>query len=105
MSSKMLLLNRIIFMNVVTKIGCRHSVQEIWFYYSLATGILWQQAQTAVLTCTSCDILLVAATLRMTELAQLEEFYTATQRTLLVSYTKCVMEQVNFRALFICGYP
>ena len=26
------------------------------------------------LTCTSCDILLVAATLRMTELAQLEEF-------------------------------
>ena len=33
-----------------------------------------QKAQTAVLTSTSCDTLLVAVTPRMTELAQLEEF-------------------------------
>ena len=64
-----------------------------------------QKAQTAVLTSASCVTLLVAVTPRMTELAQLEEFillHYAHAR--LVYYTERVTEQVDFRALFICGY-
>ena len=58
-----------------------------------------QKAQTAVLTSTSCDMLLVAVTQRMTELA-VGRVYTATPCTLLVYYTERVTEQLEL----ICGY-
>ena len=59
---------------VVKKLGCRYSVymyiQDTGSNYSLQLKYL-QKAQTAVLTSTSCDKLLVAVTQRMTELASL----------------------------------
>ena len=61
-----------------------------------------QKAQTAVLTSTSCDKLLVAVTQRMTELAA-GRVYTATPCTLLVYYTEYVTEQLDCPALLICG--
>ena len=71
---------------VVKKVGFRYSVyiQEIWnsgSNYSLQLKYL-QKAQTAVLTSTSCDTLLVDVTQRMTELAA-GRVYTATPCTLL----------------------
>ena len=90
---------------------------HMWYYYvvkKLVVGtqciyrrsgsnysLQLQKAQTAVLTSTSYDTLLVAVTQRMTELAA--RVYTATPCTLLVHYTECVTEQVDF-PLFICGY-
>ena len=62
--------------------------------YSLQLKYL-QKAQTAVLTITSCDMLLVAVTQCMTELAA-GRVYTATPCTLLVCYTERVTEQLDF---------
>ena len=69
--------------------------------YSLELKYL-QKGQTAALTSTSCDKLLVAVTQRMTELAA-GRVYTATPCTLLVYYTERVTEQLDFPALLICG--
>ena len=56
--------------------------------YSLQLKYL-QNTQTAVLTSSSCDKLLVAVTQRMTELAA-GRVYTVTPCTLPVYYTECV---------------
>ena len=90
-----LLLFRIIFypLNVVKKVGCRHSVCR-------RSGLAIFGSKVTLLFFTSCDILLVAATLRMTELAA-GIVYPATLCTRLVYYTERVTERVNFHALFI----
>ena len=55
---------------VVKKVGCRYSVYilDLTTNYSLQLKY-FQKAQTAFLTSTSCDKLLVAVTQCMTELA------------------------------------
>ena len=84
---------------VVKKLGCtcRYSVyiyRRSGSNYSLQLKYL-QKAQTAVLTSTSCDKLLVAVTQCMTELAA-GRVYAATPCTLLVYYNEQVTEQLDF---------
>ena len=94
--SKMLLfLFRIFFMHmwyyyVVKKlvVGTQCIYRRSGSNYSLQLKYL-QKAQTAVLTSTSCDKLLVAVTQHMTELAA-GRVYTATPCTRLVYYTERV---------------
>ena len=67
---------------VVKKVGCRYilSVYNSGSNYSLQLKYL-QKAQTAVLTSTSCDTLLVAVTQRMTELSSWKSLYCYTVHT------------------------
>ena len=84
---------------VVKKVGCRYSCiyRRSGSNHSLQLKYL-QNPQTAVLTSTSCDKLLVAVTQRMTELAA-GRVYTATPCTLLVYYT--VYAKTTGSVLFI----
>ena len=85
---------------VVKKVGCRWLSNDVGVYRR--SGSNYSLQLKIICTSTSCDTL-VAVTQHMTELAA-GGVYTATPCTLLSYYIERVMEQVDFRALFICGY-